>query len=247
MGNAVMRAAGDARRQILETAAEHWGEDASDLDIRDGVIVSYRSEETMPLKNMVVYGLPLPDDQGWRGGPIIGHGRFMPTYVTSLDNETGQGKRAVVHYTTGCQAVDLEVDTRTGHITILRVASAFDVGKAINPDQVRAQMEGGVVQGASSAIFECLRLKDGVPQNSSFTDYRIATSVDTPGEIIPIIVEVPQDDGPWGARGIGEHPMIPTAPAIANALADAIGVRILELPLSAEKVYLTLQDEKAES
>ncbi|MFA9491955.1 MAG: xanthine dehydrogenase family protein molybdopterin-binding subunit [Anaerolineales bacterium] len=247
MGNAVMRAAGDARRQILETAAEHWGEDASDLDIRDGVIVSYRSEETMPLKNMVVYGLPLPDDQGWRGGPIIGHGRFMPTYVTSLDNETGQGKRAVVHYTTGCQAVDLEVDTRTGHITILRVASAFDVGKAINPDQVRAQMEGGVVQGASSAIFECLRLKDGVPQNPSFTDYRIATSVDTPGEIIPIIVEVPQDDGPWGARGIGEHPMIPTAPAIANALADAIGVRILELPLSAEKVYLTLQDEKAES
>ena len=247
MGNAVMRAAGDARRQILETAAEHWGEDASDLDIRDGVIVSYRSEETMPLKNMVVYGLPLPDDQGWRGGPIIGHGRFMPTYVTSLDNETGQGKRAVVHYTTGCQAVDLEVDTRTGHITILRVASAFDVGKAINPEQVRAQMEGGVVQGASSAIFECLRLKDGVPQNPSFTDYRIATSVDTPGEIIPIIVEVPQDDGPWGARGIGEHPMIPTAPAIANALAEAIGVRILELPLSAEKVYLTLQDEKAES
>ncbi len=247
MGNAVMRAAGDARRQILETAAEHWGEDASDLDIRDGVIVSYRSEETMPLKNMVVYGLPLPDDQGWRGGPIIGHGRFMPTYVTSLDNETGQGKRAVVHYTTGCQAVDLEVDTRSGQITILRVASAFDVGKAINPDQVRAQMEGGVVQGASSAIFERLWLKDGVPQNPSFTDYRIATSVDIPGEIIPIIVEVPQDDGPWGARGIGEHPMIPTAPAIANALADAIGVRILELPLSAEKVYLTLQDEKAES
>ena len=104
MGNAVKLAAEDARHQILELAADHWGEDAADLDLRDGMVVSYRSEETMPLKNMVVYGLPLPDDQGWRGGPIIGHGRFMPSYVTSLDNETGQGKRAVVHYTTGCQA-----------------------------------------------------------------------------------------------------------------------------------------------
>ena len=198
----------------------------------------------MPLKNMVVYGLPLPDDQGWRGGPIIGHGKFMPSYVTSLSNETGQGKRAVVHYTTGCQAVDLEVDTQTGQINILRVASAFDVGKAINPDQVRVQMEGGIVQGISTTLLENLMYKDGMPQNPSFTDYRIASSVDIPEKIIPIIVEVPQDDGPWGARGIGEHPMIPTAPAIANALSDATGIRIFELPLTAEKVFMAIQDRE---
>lgn len=242
MGNAIVAAAKDARRQILELAAEHWGEDPEHLDIREGSVVSYRSEEVLPLKDMVVYGLPLPDDQGWRGGPIIGHGKFMPTYVTSLDNETGQGKRAVVHYTTGCQAVELEVDTRTGKVKILRVASAFDVGRAINPDQVEAQMEGGVVQGASTALFEELKLVDGTPLNANFTDYRLATSVDMPEEIIPIIIEVPQDDGPWGARGIGEHPMIPTAPAIANAVFDAIGVRIFDLPLTAEKIYLALQE-----
>ncbi len=242
MGNAVVAAAKDARRQILELAAAHWGEDVENLDIRDGQVISYRSEEVLPLKNMVVYGLPLPDDRGWHGGPIMGYGSFMPTYVTSLDNETGQGKRAVVHYTTGCQAVELEVDSETGQIRLLRIASAFDVGKAINPDQVLAQMEGGVVQGASTAILEKLQLREGEPQNPSFVDYRIATAVDTPEEIIPIIVEVPQEDGPWGARGIGEHPMVPTAPAIANALADAVGIRILEMPLTAEKVFFSMQE-----
>ncbi|MBN1120936.1 MAG: molybdopterin-dependent oxidoreductase [Anaerolineae bacterium] len=242
MGNAVVAAAADARRQVLELVAEHWDEDIENLDIRNGEVISYQSEETLPLKNMVVYGLPKPEDQGWRGGPIIGHGNFMPSYVTGLDPETGQGPRSVVHYTTGCQAVDLEVDTITGQITILRLAAAFDVGKAINPDQVRAQMEGGAVQGASVALFEGLRLEGGKLMNHSFVDYRIATAVDMPFEIIPIIVEVPQDDGPWGARGIGEHSMVPTAPAIANAVANATGVRILDLPITAEKVYLLLEN-----
>ena len=247
MGNAIVGAAKDARRQILDLVAEHWGEDPDNLDIKDGQVISYKSEEVLPLQDLVVYGLPKQDGSGWRGGPIIGRGNFMPTYVTDLDIETGQGPRAVVHFTTGCQAVDLEVDTETGHITLLRVASAFDVGKAINPDQVNAQMEGGVVQGASTALFENLQFDKGIPMNASFVDYRILSSVDTPGEIIPIIVEVPQDDGPWGARGVGEHSMVPTAPAIANALADALNVRILDLPLTAEKVFMTLLEKEGKS
>ncbi|MBI5033516.1 MAG: molybdopterin-dependent oxidoreductase [Chloroflexi bacterium] len=241
MGNAVVAAAQHARQQILDLVAEHWNEKVEDLDIKDGKVISYKSEESMPLQNMVIYGLPKEGDCGWRGGPIVGRGNFMPTYVTGLDPETGQGPRAVVHYTVGCQAVDLEIDTETGQVEILRVAAAYDVGKAINPDQVRAQMEGGVVQGASSALFEQLQLRNGKPINPSFVDYRIATSVDTPREIIPIIVEEPQDDGPFGARGIGEHAMVPTAPAIANAIYNAIGVRIPSLPLTAEKIFLAMQ------
>lgn len=246
MGNAVVAAAADARRQILALVAEHWDENIEDLDIKNGVVISYKTEESMPLQKMVVYGLPKSNDQGWRGGPIIGHGSFMPTYVTGLDPETGQGPRSVVHYTTGCQAVDLEVDTETGQITLLRIAAAYDVGKAINPALVRAQIEGGVVQGASTALFEGLTLVDGVPRNVSFVDYRIATSVDIPCEIIPIIVEVPQDDGPWGARGVGEHSMVPTAPAIANAVADALGVRVLDLPLTAEKVFFAMLQKETQ-
>jgi CO/xanthine dehydrogenase Mo-binding subunit len=103
-------------------------------------------------------------------------------------------------------------------------------------------MEVGLVQGVSSALFECLQLKDGVVQNPSFVDYRIATAADAPLKIESIIVEVPQADGPWGARGIGEHSMVPTVPAIANAIYDAIGLRFDGPPYTAEKVYLAMLD-----
>jgi len=241
-GNAVIGAARDARRQILDLVAESWDEDPENLDIVNGVVVSYKTEREVPMKEVAIYGLPKPDDQGWIGGPVIGRGNFMPTYVTGLDPETGQGERSVVHFTTGAQAVELEVDLDTGQIEILRAAEAFDVGKAINPDLVKTQMEGGLVQGISSALFEELQLQDGVVQNPSFVDYRIATSTDIPRDIQSFIVEVPQDDGPWGARGIGEHSMVPTAPAIANAIYDAVGIRMDGPPFSAEKVYLAMLD-----
>lgn len=240
MGNAIKEAAGDARVQILELVAEAWDEDIEDLDIVDGVVISYRTENEIPLQDLVVYGLPNEDFTEWKGGPVIGRGRFMPTYVTGLDPETGQGDRAVVHYTVGAQGLDVEVDLDTGKINILRAVAAFDVGKAINPDLVEAQIEGGFVQGMSSAIFEQMQLENGIMQNPNFVDYRIATSADIPQEIKSIIVEVPQDDGPWGARGIGEHPMIPTIAALGNAVNDAVGIRLEGPPFSAERVYLAM-------
>ena len=242
MGNAVKLAAGDARQQILEVVAEAWDEDIDDLDIVEGIVVSYKSENETPLRNLVIYGLPNEDFTEWTGGPIVGRGSFMPTYVTGLDPETGQGDRAVVHYTVGAQGLDIEVDLDTGKIEVLKGVAAFDVGKAINPDLVEAQIEGGFMQGLSSAIFEEMQLKEGVMQNPSFVDYRIATAADTPQVIESIIVEVPQDDGPWGARGIGEHPMIPTIAALGNAVYDAVGVRLEGPPFSAEKVYLAMVD-----
>ncbi|RLC83998.1 MAG: xanthine dehydrogenase family protein molybdopterin-binding subunit [Chloroflexi bacterium] len=241
-GNAVKAAAEDARRQILEIVAEHWGEDIQDLDIKNGKVISYKSELEQPLENMVIYGLPNENFEGWKGGPIVGRGKFMPTYVTNLDSETGQGTRAVVHYTVGAQAVDLEVDTETGQIDVLKIASAYDVGKAINPDLVLTQIEGGAVHGMSSA-FEALKFDEqGQPLNPSLVDYRIATSVDAPREIQGDIVETPLEDGPWGARGVGEHVMVQTAPAIANAIHDALGIRFNDLPLSAEKIFLALEE-----
>jgi len=243
MGNAVKAAAEDARRQILEIVADHWDEDIDDLDIKDGQVISYKSEREQPLKNMVIYGLPNENFEGWKGGPIIGRGKFMPTYVTNLDFETGQGPRAVVHYTVGAQAVDLEVDTETGQIEVLKIASAYDVGKAINPDLVLAQIEGGAVHGMSSA-FEALRFDEaGRPLNRSLVDYRIVTSVDVPKEIHGDFVETPLEDGPWGARGVGEHVMVQTAPAIANAINNALGIRFTDLPLSAEKIFLALEKQ----
>ena len=240
MGNAVVAAAQHAKEQILEVVAESWEEDPADLDIIDGNVISYRSEQSQSLKNTGIYGLARPNDSGWIGGPIIGRGNFMPTYVTGLDPETGQGPRAVVHYTTGAQAVELEVDLETGRIEIVKGASAFDLGRAINPKMVQGQVEGGFVQGMSTALFESLILEGGVLQNPSFVDYRIATSADAPREIATRLVEVPQDDGPWGARGVGEHVMVPTIAAIANAIYDAIGVRVGAPPFLPEKVYMAM-------
>lgn len=239
-GNAIIKAAHDARSQVLDLVAKAWDENPEDLDIVNGIVVSYKNEREIPVKDLAVKGLPKADGKGWMGGPIIGRGNFIPTDVTGLDPDTGQGEHAVVHFTTGAQAIELEVDLDTGRIELLKGVAAFDVGKAINPDMVKAQMEGGLIQGISSALFECLILKDGCVQNPSFVDYRIATSADIPRSVQSIIVEVPQEDGPWGARGIGEHSMVPTIPAIANAIYDAIGVRFEGPPFTTEKVYLAM-------
>jgi carbon-monoxide dehydrogenase large subunit len=242
MGNAVRNAALDAKHQILDMVAEAWKERPEDLDIVNGKVISYVSEESISLKNIVVYGIAKPNNEGWVGGPVVGRGKFMPTYVTGLDKETGQGNRAVVHYTTGAQALEIEIDKNTGRIDVVKAAAAFDVGKAINPDLVKSQIEGGFVQGLSSALFEEIKLKNGVMQNPSFVDYRIVTTTDVPDEMDAIIVERPQDDGPWGARGVGEHSMVPTIAALANAIYDAIGVRVTDPPFSAEKIYLAMLD-----
>lgn len=244
MGNAIVDAAKDVRQQIFKNVAEVWQEKVEDLDLANGVVYSHKSEKEIALKDFVVYGIPDPANNRWVGGPIVGRGNFMPSYVTGLDMETGQGDRAVVHFTTGAQAFEIEIDLETGKLEIIKAIAAFDVGKAINPDLVKTQMEGGMIQGISSAMFEQMKFKDGVMQNPSFVDYRIATTVDLPREMQSFIVEVPQDDGPWGARGIGEHSMVPSLPAIANAIYDAIGIR-LDPPFTAEKIFLALQKKNS--
>ncbi len=242
MGNAIINAARDAKRQVLELVAQAWNEGSDDLEIVNGVVVSHKSEREMPLKNIGVYGLLNPNTDEWLGGPVVGRGSFMPSYVTGLDKETGQGKQAVVHYTTGAQAFEVEVDMETGRLEIIQAAAAFDVGRAINPEIVKTQMEGGLIQGISSALFEQMKFKDGVMLNPSFVDYRIATAVDLPQKTQIFIVEVPQDDGPWGARGVGEHPMVPSVPGIANAIYDAIGIRLEGPPFTSERLYLAMLD-----
>jgi carbon-monoxide dehydrogenase large subunit len=129
---------------------------------------------------------------------------------------------------------------------VLKVALAIDAGKAINPDLVKGQIMGGLLQGLATVLYEDMRFNEkGKLLNPNLTDYKIPTAKDVPEEIIPIIVEVPQPDGPFGARGIGEHTMLPAAPMIANAIEDALGIRIKSLPITAEKVALTCLREKA--
>jgi len=146
----------------------------------------------------------------------------------------------------GAAGIVLEVDRETGRMKVKKVAEAIDVGRAINPDLVKGQIVGGIVQGLATVLYEDMRFdENGRILNPNFTDYKIPTAMDIPDETVPIIVEVAQPDGPFGARGVGEHPMIPAAPLVANAIEDALGVRITSMPVTAEKVAMAKKDAEA--
>jgi CO/xanthine dehydrogenase Mo-binding subunit len=145
----------------------------------------------------------------------------------------------------GAAAIKLEIDSQTGKVKILKVVEAIDAGKVLNPSLAEGQIIGGVLQGISTVLYEDMRFDHrGKMLNPNFTDYKIPTALDVPDEVIPIFVEVEQPDGPFGARGIGEHPMIPVAPMIANAIFDATGIRIKTLPITAEKIFLAMHNQK---
>jgi CO/xanthine dehydrogenase Mo-binding subunit len=245
-GTAVKRAAEDAREQIFDLMERALGKNRDALYL-EGAMVKSRDEPDfkLPLKDFVINGVMM-EDGTWRGGPIVGRGMFMPEFASALsDPETSQGGKPHVHYTVGAGAIRVEIDKQTGKVRIPKVVLAVDAGKAINPDLVRGQIIGGILQGLGTVLYEDMRFDEkGRLLNPNFTDYKIPTSLDVPDEIVPIIVEVPQPDGPFGARGIGEHTMIPIAPIVANAVEDALGIRIKSMPVTAEKIALAIMERK---
>jgi CO/xanthine dehydrogenase Mo-binding subunit len=140
--------------------------------------------------------------------------------------------------------VEVEVDPATGKVEVLKVAAAHDLGRVLNPLNCEQQIEGAVVTGVGTALMEELTLKDGRVLNPNFRDYRIPTAMDSP-PVTSLFVEAPHQDGPFGAKGVGEPALAPTAPAIGNAVYDAIGVRIKDLPLTPEKILKALREKGA--
>lgn len=155
-------------------------------------------------------------------------------HTTAMDTETGQGA-PYWPYTYSTHCVEIEVDTETGEVAVLKAVCAQDVGKAINPRLIEGQIEGGFAMGMSWALYEDLGLINGEIRNNNFTNYIIPTALDMP-EIKTIIIEEPESTGPYGAKGVGEPVMLAAAPAILNAIYDAVGVRVTELPASPERI-----------
>lgn len=241
-GNAVLRAASDAKQQLLDVASQVFGVEPQAMVIRNGYVhPQYDEQKKLALKDIAM-GYLLPN--GAIGGPVIGRGSFIPSGITGLDKDTGQGERPAPFWTFGTQVAEVEVDTQTGEITVLKVTAAYEVGKVINPELCKGQVQGGIVQGLSSALYEELVLEKGRPRNNDFVDYKIAAATDTPEMDIILLETAPLEDGPFGVKGVAEPTMVPTAPAIANAVYDAIGVRIKDLPLTAEKVLTALHNRK---
>ena len=241
-GNAVKPAAQDARNQVLDLVSRTQNLPKDTLYLAEGSVRCVTKPSfRMALEDFVIHGIQMPDGT-FRGGPIMGRGVFMPEYATTkADPETSQGGHPNVHYTVGAAAAIVAVDKKTGRVKVRKIVEAVDCGKAINPDLVRGQITGGILQGISTVLYEEMKFDHrGKMLNPNFTDYKIPTSLDLPDEVVPIIIEVAEPDGPYGARGMGEHTMIPVAPMIANAIDDALGLRIKTMPITAEKICLAL-------
>jgi Aerobic-type carbon monoxide dehydrogenase, large subunit CoxL/CutL homologs len=167
----------------------------------------------------------------------------LPRY-SNPDPETGQGTLGV-SYTFGAQGCEIRIDKKTGEIIIDNFASAFDIGRVINPVQLRGQIVGGVMMGIGSTLYEELKFdEEGKLLNPHFSTYRFPTIKEMPKRYEVIFIESPESIGPYGARGIGEHPVLGVAPAILNAIYDAIGVDLFEVPISKEKILEIIKSKQ---
>jgi CO/xanthine dehydrogenase Mo-binding subunit len=240
-GNAVKLAAEDLKAKVIELAQIKMCSYKRELDFENGFVVNkMHPENRVPIQTFAL-GLTLPDGSGV-GGPAIGVGTFSVPNNMNADKYTGMGEHPVAFWTIGLNGAEVEVDTETGHIKVLKMVSCFDPGKVINPMTYQGQVEGAMVQAMGTALWEELKLKDGHILNKNFVDYKIPTAFDLP-ELVVRSAENAEPTGPYGARGIGEPVMVPGAPAIANAVANAIGCRFMRMPITPDDVLKALKEK----
>ncbi|MCP4583615.1 MAG: xanthine dehydrogenase family protein [candidate division Zixibacteria bacterium] len=229
-GNALKDACIKIRNIIDEEAAEILDDQNENIIIDNGTV--YAGNNEIPFVKVIESCTAKRKSlsaEGWHIAP-----------PTSFDNDTGQGD-AYVTYAWSANLAKVKVDKLTGEVMVLRIWSAHDVGKAINPSLVEGQIEGGVLQGLGFALMEDMANDPtGAIINPEFSTYIIPTAEDQPA-IVPLIIEEPYPDGPFGAKGFGEQPLMGIAPAIANAVFDAVGARIKQLPITPEKVWRALR------
>src|SRR6266446_6457947 len=223
VGSAVLLAARDARNQIFAIAAEMLEAAAEDMELRDDkVMVKGVPEKSIALQQIAAdsmrFGAPYE--------PVFGRGRSAnrvssPTFAAHL--------------------AKVAVDSETGEVRVLDYVAAQDVGRAINPAEVEGQIHGGVVQGIGWALFEGMAYdENGQLLTPTLMDYALPHSQDVP-TITPLLVEVPSELGPFGAKGVGEPPVVAVAAAIANAIRDAVGVRMTQIPMTPERIFASLR------
>ena len=230
VGLALQAAARDLRQQLLELAAEQLQTHIAHLTLRDGGVEGPSGR--------LSYAEIIADHFGLPGGELIGRGGYR--------GERGAPLGGVAPFwEVSLAAAEVEVDEGTGQVRLHRYISIADVGKAIHPQQCEAQEEGGVMMGIGHTLFEEMIYQDGQLLNPGLFDYRIPTMEDLPADLRSILVENADGPGPHGSKGIGESGLMPTAPAIANAIAQAIGVRLTALPLTPERVWQAMRAVQA--
>lgn len=239
MGTAVARACAEIREQLVDAAAQQLEARPEDLACEAGHVVVRGAPE-----RRLSYEDVLRRKFGMRVGGLVGRGLFKTE--GGLDPETGQGVASAFWFTSAC-ACEVEVDEATGHVRVVRLVGAGNAGRAINPRMCETQIEGAMGMALGLSLYEELAYDGGQPLNPNFLDYRLPTIVEAPAEIRAIVLEKPHPLHPYGAIGIGEAVLPPVAPAVANAVCDAVGARVRDLPITPEKVLRALREARGGS
>jgi xanthine dehydrogenase molybdenum-binding subunit len=238
-GNSALRAAREARRKILDAAAGRLKRDPDGLDLADGDVVDRASGEPLESIGKILRGLHF----GAKHELIMTTDFYEPPSTAPDENQKGDVSAC---YAFGTHVAEVEVDLDTGVVKVLGISAAHDVGRVINRLGIEGQVEGGIAQGIGYALTEELKLEGGRILNPTFTDYKLMTSQELP-ELNISFVETCDPAGPYGAKGIAESPMIPVAAAIANAVYNATGVRMNELPMTPERVLTKLKEARGQT
>ncbi len=243
VGNAIIMAADEVKHKMRKVAKEIFSVDEEDIVVEDGLVFPQGEKEKAITYKDLAIGYTLPEGSGI-GGPIVGAGYFIPEGLVYPDPETGQGNSAA-EWTFGAQGVEIEVDLITGKVKILKAVTAIDAGTIINPENARGQVVGAMAMALSIAQREAIVIsKEGKIRNDSLTDYKISTIRDVPSEYKVFFVETEEETGPFGARSLAEHGMVAMAPALANALYNALGVEFFKLPITFEDIALAIDEKK---
>jgi xanthine dehydrogenase molybdenum-binding subunit len=232
-GNSAIGAARKAKAKILAVAAKKTGIPEGELDLVGGFVVRAQSGEAIVELAKLLRGLHFSD----KAELVMTTHYYEPPSVHQDKGFKGDVSAA---YAWATQVVEVEVDLDTGIVKMTRVTGAHDVGRVINRLGIEGQIEGGVVMGQGYALTENLLIEDGRVKNPSFRDYKLVTAPEIP-EMDLAFIETMDGEGPQGAKGVGEAPAICIAAATANAIANATGVRVHELPFTPEKVYRALK------
>ena len=237
MGQAAQKAAREIRNQLLDVTARALEARVEDLELKDGAVCV----RGVPEKRLSITEI-FKARFGSSVGSMFGGHCFKTE--GGLNPKTGKGKAAAFWFFSACGA-EVEVDIQTGKVRVLRAVTAVDAGKAIHPRQCDLQNEGSMLSGLGSALFEEMVYDNGQPINSNFLEYMLPSMEDQPLDFTSFIVETPHPDGPYGAKGVGEAGLPPMAPAIGNAIANALGgVRIRDLPMKPDKIVAALRAAK---
>jgi CO/xanthine dehydrogenase Mo-binding subunit len=234
MGNAVRMAAGKIKSEMLEIVAAKLEVSPDDLVTRNGRIVVRGIEE----RGMSI-GEVFLAKFGSLGTTLAAEAVCQPTSA-HMDPETGQSEKCTEYWFPSATAAEVEVDTETGQVKILQLISVGDTGTAINPGHCEQQLLGAALTHLGLTLFEEMVFDEGQLLNGSLLDYQLASIKDMPESFRPVVVEVPHESGPFGAKGAGETGALTVAPAVANAIEDAVGVRIRDLPITPEKILRAL-------